>query len=308
MILIAGIPSETPLQLAIHAAELRGFECVVFNQRHTAHNDLVVDYNQGKLTGVLFAGGKEYRLEDFKGVYTRMLEAATLPEFQPSRTRPTDYRALERATFLTDSLRKWIDAAPCRVLNRSAAMLSNSSKPYQAMLINRAGLETPITVVTNDPEQVRAFLAEHDRVIFKSISGVRSIVKELDSERLKHLDKIRNLPTQFQAFVPGFNVRVHVVGSQIFATEIRSEAVDYRYGGRDGHESEMAPFSLPAQVADKCFALARSLDLPLCGIDFKVTPEGRFVCFEVNPSPAYSYYEEATGQDISGAIVEFLKG
>jgi hypothetical protein len=32
------------------------------------------------------------------------------------------------------------------------------------------------------------------------------------------------------------------------------------------------------------------------GIDLKVTPDDEVCCFEVNPSPAFSYYEGSTGQ------------
>jgi glutathione synthase/RimK-type ligase-like ATP-grasp enzyme len=48
------------------------------------------------------------------------------------------------------------------------------------------------------------------------------------------------------------------------------------------------------------------LDLPLCGIDLKRASDGRYFCFEVNPSPAYSYYQENAGQPIAEALVRFL--
>jgi glutathione synthase/RimK-type ligase-like ATP-grasp enzyme len=101
-------------------------------------------------------------------------------------------------------------------------------------------------------------------------------------------------------------VRVHVVGGRAFACEIVSEAVDYRYASRDGLAIEMRPIELPSEVAARCVALARALGLPLCGIDLRRTPEGAFHCFEANPSPAYSYYQEQTGQPIAEAIVDLL--
>jgi glutathione synthase/RimK-type ligase-like ATP-grasp enzyme len=70
----------------------------------------------------------------------------------------------------------------------------------------------------------------------------------------------------------------------------------------------MTPAQLPPDVRLQCLGLAGTLDLPLCGIDLKVTPEGEWYCFEVNPSPAYSYYEENTGQPIARAVVAYLSG
>ena len=49
--------------------------------------------------------------------------------------------------------------------------------------------------------------------------------------------------------------------------------------------------------------LSQRLELPLCGIDLKCTPDGDYYCFEVNPSPAYSYYQENSGHDIASAII-----
>jgi glutathione synthase/RimK-type ligase-like ATP-grasp enzyme len=161
-------------------------------------------------------------------------------------------------------------------------------------------------LITNSPDEVREFLFEHGRVIYKSTSSIRSIVRELEGCDLDKLDRVRNLPTQFQAFVPGTNIRVHVVGQDVFATRIESESTDYRYAGRDGNDVTMRAVELPTEIRERCVELSRTLDLPLCGIDLKLTPDGSYYCFEVNPSPAYTYYEEQTGQPIAEAIVSYL--
>jgi len=107
--------------------------------------------------------------------------------------------------------------------------------------------------------------------------------------------------------VPGDNVRVHTVGDDLFATRVHSEAVDYRYARREGAGVEMRPTTLPPDTADACLRVSRALQLPLAGIDFKLTPDGEFVCFEVNPSPGFLYYEQYTGQPISAALADLLR-
>ena len=57
-----------------------------------------------------------------------------------------------------------------------------------------------------------------------------------------------------------------------------------------------------------CVNLTEGLGLAFAGIDLKVTPENHVYCFEVNPSPAFSYYESSTGQPISEAVAEYLAG
>jgi glutathione synthase/RimK-type ligase-like ATP-grasp enzyme len=54
--------------------------------------------------------------------------------------------------------------------------------------------------------------------------------------------------------------------------------------------------------------LAKTLGLPFTGIDLKITAQSCVYCFEVNPSPAFSYYEELTGQPISQALALYLAG
>jgi hypothetical protein len=85
-----------------------------------------------------------------------------------------------------------------------------------------------------------------------------------------------------------------------------SEADDYRYGGRQGFDVELKAYALPDDCAARCRALAASLDLPVAGIDLRRTVEGEWYCFEVNPSPAFSYYESATHQPIAEAIAALL--
>jgi D-alanine-D-alanine ligase-like ATP-grasp enzyme len=48
---------------------------------------------------------------------------------------------------------------------------------------------------------------------------------------------------------------------------------------------------LPGAEAQTCIDLARTLDLPVAGIDLRRTPSGEWYCFEVNPSPAYSWFD-----------------
>jgi glutathione synthase/RimK-type ligase-like ATP-grasp enzyme len=164
----------------------------------------------------------------------------------------------------------------------------------------------PPTLVTSDPAAARAFHAEYGEVIYKSASGIRSIVRRLGPDQLARLDLLRDGPAQFQAFIPGRNVRVHTVGERVFATRIESEAVDYRYAHLDGLTARLEPVALPPTLEAACLGLAQAFDLLFAGIDLKETPEGEFFCFEVNPCPGFLYYERHTGQPISMALAELL--
>ena len=129
---------------------------------------------------------------------------------------------------------------------------------------------------------------------------------EVDDAALARMDRIRDLPTQFQARVEGTDVRVHVVGESVFPTRIASTALDYRYAARDGLACDLEPWVLAPDVEQACIRVASALALPLAGIDLRVGDDGRVTCFEVNPMPAFSYYESNTGQPIAAAVAAFL--
>ena len=65
---------------------------------------------------------------------------------------------------------------------------------------------------------------------------------------------------------------------------------------------------LPDELAERCLRLAQALGLAFAGIDLKLTPDRQVYCFEVNPSPAFSYYEAHTGQPIAHAVARYLAG
>lgn len=307
MILMMGIPSEPPLALVIDAAEREGIPFVVLNQRESRFADMVLSNSEPDREGTLTINEKEYRLDQFSGVYVRLMDHQHIPENQRNGLLSGDSEQIRKSYILHDMLQIWLENTCCRVMNRGGDMASNMSKPYQAQLIAAAGLRVPSTLVTNDPKSVQHFRSRYGRLIFKSISSVRSIVTELKAGNVAGLKRLRFLPTQFQEYVSGVDVRVHVVGDRLFATEVRSAAVDYRYATRDDEEVVMTPVTLPDDVADRCFRLADLLRLPLSGIDLKRTPDNEYFCFEVNPCPGYSYYQQHTGQDIAGAIVRYLE-
>lgn len=309
MILLAGIPSEPPIALAALSAEALHVPYLFLNQRMFAHDDLVLQFAEGACQGWLVIGRESYSLDRFTGIYARMIEPESLPGLQ---IRPQgdgeDLELATRARAWSETFNAWLEIAQQRIVNRPSAMLSNFSKPFQSQIIQASGFAIPETLITNDPEAVRSFLTEHCKVIYKSTSSIRSVVSLLDEDAIRRLERIRSLPTQFQEFIPGENVRVHVVGDDVFGTRIATEAVDYRYAHREGLPVIMEPIKLPEAIRERCLDLSDRLQLPLCGIDFKVTPDGTYICFEVNPSPAFSFYQEQTGAPISDALVRFLIG
>ena len=271
--------------------------------RYPAGYRVAWSWTDAGVTGTIAGPDWALDLDAITGVYVRFIgpEGRLSPDGDPEAAGALQFEADAGLMALLEDM-------PFPVVNRVGGGMSNNSKPYQSLLLRRAGLKVPATLVTSDPEAVRDFQSEYPDLIYKSTSGIRSIVRRLGPDQRARLAFLRDGPAQFQAFVPGRNVRVHTVGDSVFATMIETEAVDYRYASRDGLDIAMRPVHLPTAIGDACLRVARELDLVFAGIDLKETPDGDYFCFEVNPCPGFTYYERHTGQPISAALADLLNG
>ncbi|MBL8500455.1 MAG: hypothetical protein JNL77_07730 [Nitrosomonas sp.] len=301
MILLCGIPSEGPIAKVNEALLKLGAQTVIFSQRQFADAELEWSFVNRKPSGYLHLFNCSYSLEDFRGIYTRFMSETELPEMKSASEAMRKH-----GLNLHDSFYQWLEVTDACVVNRHSTMFSNSSKPYQMQIIRRYGLKIPPTLITNDLEKLKEFKQQHKRIIYKSISGVRSIVKEFQAEDEERLSLIHYCPVQFQALLDGFDVRVHVIGQRTIATKILTTGTDYRYAHQDGGDTDLEAYQIPDSVADACIRLSAALGLHFSGIDLRFTPDGQVYCFEVNPMPGYSYYENNTGQPISQTLAEYL--
>ena len=300
MILLWGIPDERPLARVVEELELLGAPWQLLDQRDERATIGELAFDQ-RLHAMVSTGDRVLHLDAVTAVYHRCQDPRGLPQLAAGDSPGVGW---DHVLAIEDLLLGWLELTNALVVNRPSDMASNSSKPYQLASIAASGFRVPETLVTTDPGAAEAFWARHGQVVYKSVSGVRSIVARLRSEDRVRLADVRFCPTQFQQFIPGVDYRVHVVREGVFATRIESEFDDYRYAGA-------APPTLTAcdiddRLAQQCVKMCARMGLHLAGIDLRLTPDGDWYCFEVNPSPAYTYYEDATGQPIAAAIAQLL--
>ena len=298
MILLWGLPGDKPLASVRARLAAMGRTAVLLDQRAVLETRVELEVD-GEPRGSVAWGALRIDLTGVKAAYLRPYDPVAVPAVVG------DEAAASHATQVFDALRVWSELTTARIVNRMSAMGSNGSKPYQLARIRAAGFAVPETLVTTDPEAVVELRRRHPRLIYKSVSGVRSIVSRLGDGHDARLDAVAACPTQFQEWIPGVDVRVHVVGDEVFACELHSEADDYRYAERQGAHVTRRHFDLPADVADRCRGLAWSLALPVAGIDLRRRPDGGWVCFEVNPSPAFSWFD-TPDEKIASRVAGFL--
>jgi glutathione synthase/RimK-type ligase-like ATP-grasp enzyme len=186
-------------------------------------------------------------------------------------------------------------------------------KPYQLRVAQNVGLEIPETLVTNDPEEARRFIAhtQHKGTVYKAFLCSDKVWRETRIVRAAEhelLHNVRYAPVIFQEYVDAvYDLRVTVVGDRVFAAAIRSQSTSYPVDYRmDLRNAAIEPVELPTSIERKLVRLTKALGLVYGGIDMRLTPDHRYIFFEINPAGQWLFIEHRTGQPIARAIASLL--
>jgi len=199
-------------------------------------------------------------------------------------------------------------------------------KPAQLAAAASVGLRVPKTLLTNEPAAVRAFFHQEcqGRMIAKVVGkGVldpdglfmageaRFLHTNLVQEtHLEDLEGVRVTAHLFQEYIEkALELRVVVIGRQVFAVEIFSQAsprtaVDWR---RFYPDLSYGVHQLPHEVEHKLLQLVRHFGLQYSSADMILTPDGEYVFLELNPTGQFLWLAPHTGLPMAEAMANLLK-
>jgi MvdD family ATP-grasp ribosomal peptide maturase len=197
------------------------------------------------------------------------------------------------------------------------------NKQLQLQAAREQGLDIPRTLTTNDPAAARAFAGEcGGGVVTKMLSSFavyeqgRELVvftNPVKPEDLADLSGLTLCPATFQELLPkSLELRVTVVGRRVMSAALDSQssaraAHDWRRDGRRMIQ-DWRPHQLPPEIEEKILRLMDYFSLNYGAIDIILTPDGRHVFLELNPSGEFFWLERSPGLPISQAIAELLLG
>lgn len=188
-----------------------------------------------------------------------------------------------------------------------------SHKAYQLRVAQEIGFNIPTTLITSDPDQARRFIASQgwNRTVYKSFLATQEEWREtrlLKPEELDLIDSVRYAPVIFQEYVPAkIDLRITMVGEQIFAAAIHSQETGYKVDYRMELSSALIePFQLPKDIEQKLHNYMTALGLVYSAIDMRLTPEGYYVFLEINTSGQWLFIEERTKQPITMKFASLL--
>jgi glutathione synthase/RimK-type ligase-like ATP-grasp enzyme len=196
-------------------------------------------------------------------------------------------------------------------INDPARDTAAARKIWQLDVARSCGLTPPRTLVTNDPDAARAFAASQSGgVVYKAFQGSERAWREtrlLGEAEAAQLDAVVHAPVIFQECVEGADLRVTIVGDQIFPAEIVLRPGAYPLDFRmDIAGATIRPCSLPDAVTAGLRRLMARLGLVYGAVDFRRKPDGEHVFLEINPGGQWLFVEDQTGQPVSAALADAL--
>ncbi len=193
------------------------------------------------------------------------------------------------------------------VIDRKLGMGKAVTKLAIYSQMKKAGYYVPKTMPLNKADLGKLKEFPQGEIVVKSTRGKRGQdLYKCDRDNLKNL--IPKLKEDERYIVQEFvriekEYRVFVIGGMVYGTYSK-QSRDWRHNvslGAKVVEEELGENE--EMVALKAFELSGN---DIAGIDLAVTPKGLFV-LEVNRSPGFKGFEEATGKNAAGEIVDFIE-
>ena len=206
-----------------------------------------------------------------------------------------------------------------RWVNSPSAISGSGNRIKQLVFAHQAGLDTPETIVTNDPNILVDFYHKHDsKIITKTLASSKgiprgkfiftNIVKDQD---IRFASTLKYSPCLFQEYIPKkTELRVTIIGESIFTAEIHSQSSSKTmHDWRNYDDFKKTPYieiALPSDISKKLIKLMRLLHLEFACMDLIVTPDEEVFFLEVNSNGRWWWIQELTGMNITKAIANYL--
>ncbi len=193
-------------------------------------------------------------------------------------------------------------------INNPEASRNAENKLWQLRAATQAGLRVPRTLISQDPASIREFCRSlNNNVIVKTVTGTYKVPLspgKVDEALLASDESLRLSPAIYQEKISGNrHLRIQVFGDQIHAALITCDQLDWRFYL---NKSTVEPYSLSSDFESRIHTVMRLLGLRMGIFDFKLTPEGDPVWFEVNPQGQFLFIEGLSEVKLTNVFTDFL--
>ena len=259
------------------------------------HEALVLPYESlvatiGRQPGLR---ARDIKLDDVDAVLARIIPSGSL----------------EQIIFRVDALHRLEDRG-LRVLNSPRAIERTVDKFWTSALLEQCGIATPETVVCDSVEEATAAFRMLGDVIVKPLFGsmglgmVRVQDEEMAFRVFRTIEQIRGVYyLQRTIEHDGVDIRAFVVGGRVLGA-IERRAPGWRTNLARGGSARR--ITLTEQLTALAVRAAAAVGAEYAGVDLITASDGTVYVLEVNGIPGWKGFQEATGVDVAGTLVDFL--
>ncbi|MFI9331425.1 ATP-grasp ribosomal peptide maturase [Kitasatospora sp. NPDC052868] len=269
---------------------------------------LTATYRTGDQRGTLRTPSRELDLTEVRSVWTRRPSPFQGPdELDEQERRFAGSQSLWGVGGILASL------PGAHYVNHPWNNRAAEYKPAQLATAQRSGFAVPGTLITNDPDEAREFVAgQTGAVVYKplwntpyEVDGRAQQVWVREVRTHEITAAVAACPHLFQAKVEkAFDVRVTAVGTRLFAVRIDSPDLDWR---QRQSLMECIPIDVPARVARSVSAYLTTCRLVFGAFDFAVTTAGDWYFLECNPNGQWAWQPDSVTDAIALAIADRLQ-
>ncbi|OYD42266.1 hypothetical protein [Sphingobacterium cellulitidis] len=247
---------------------------------------------------------------NYSSVWFRRIK---LPDIDLSPISYKNYILSEIDSFLHNIF----SVLSCKWISEPYNVYKAENKILQLKTAQMIGFKIPITVVTTDKEKVSNFFQKCGKTIIKPISRTRIdnknvpefiFTNRIDKDHRSIFQNYDLTPCIFQEEIgKDLELRVTVVGDNIFAAQIKSQDDDETKIDWRRKKMKFTKFELPNEISNKCLELVHRLNLNFGAIDLILSPNGEYTFLEINPNGQWVWIENDTGLKISDALINLLQ-
>lgn len=195
------------------------------------------------------------------------------------------------------------------------------NKALQLDLARQNGLDIPLSLFTNDPDQVKSFFYDtcHGQMIAKlhgtlsrSMNGDTPFfpTTRIGAEDLEQLQSLPYCPMIFQELIPkAYELRIVYVDGDFFTGKIDASGSERgRTDWRVASDIPLVwqPYELPGTVASSLSKMMQAMGLLFGAIDMIRHTDGRYIFLEVNPQGEWGMLQRDLGYPIGQTIAQKL--
>lgn len=285
----------------------RGIDCFIVETDNLAANgnmswSSLYDAGADSLNDI---DGRTLLIKEVDVIWWRRLNGPSqIPDYVPHDARElvaNDCRGTLLGLLITRFPGKWV--------SHPEATRIAENKLVQLEAAKKVGLRIPKTLVSQNPDLIRAFCERLDfEVVVKAVVGSQTapaMTGRMTPDLLLDEKSIRLCPAIYQELIPGTrHLRVCCFGDSIHAAVLETDRLDWRYP----LDATAGIIELDKNMRSMLTSLLETLGLRMGIFDLKLTPTGEPVWLEVNPQGQFLFLEGMCGLPLTEIFCDFLVG